>query len=238
MIRLAGIERVFRVGEEAVHALRGVDLAIDKGEYLSIMGPSGSGKSTLLNLLGLLDRPNTGRYELDGRDVTGLTDDEQARVRREKIGFVFQFFHLVPRLTAEQNIELPMVLAGIDPHERRQRLATLLAEYGLEARARHRPDQLSGGQCQRVAIARAMSMRPAVILADEPTGNLDRHTGQDVMAVLERVHHDGGTLILVTHDPEIGRRAHRRLRMRDGEIVGDETAGGGDGGTRLPPSRP
>jgi putative ABC transport system ATP-binding protein len=222
MIRLAGIERVFRVGEEEVHALRGVDLAIGKGEYLSIMGPSGSGKSTLLNLLGLLDRPNAGRYELDGRDVTGLTDDEQARVRREKIGFVFQFFHLVPRLTAEQNIELPMVLAGIDPVERRRRLATLLAECGLEARARHRPDQLSGGQCQRVAIARAMSMQPAVILADEPTGNLDRHTGQDVMAVLERVHHAGGTVILVTHDPEIGQRAHRRLRMRDGAIVGDD----------------
>ncbi|MCC6879386.1 MAG: ABC transporter ATP-binding protein [Rhodocyclaceae bacterium] len=234
MIRLSGIERVFRVGEEEVHALRAVDLSIDKGEYLSIMGPSGSGKSTLLNLLGLLDRPNAGRYELDGRDVTGLTDDEQARVRREKIGFVFQFFHLVPRLTAEQNIELPMVLAGIDPVERRRRLATLLAEYGLEPRARHRPDQLSGGQCQRVAIARAMSMRPAVILADEPTGNLDRHTGQEVMTVLERVHHDGGTVILVTHDPEIGERAHRKLRMRDGAIVSDETAGGANGGTRAP----
>ena len=222
MIRLRGIERIFRVGEEQVHALRGVDLDIAAGEYLSIMGPSGSGKSTLLNLIGLLDRPNAGRYELDQRDVTGLSDDEQSRVRREKIGFVFQFFHLVPRLTAEQNIELPMVLAGIDPAERSGRLRTLLAEYGLEARARHRPDQLSGGQCQRVAIARAMSMRPAVILADEPTGNLDRHTGQDVMAVLERVHHGGGTVLLVTHDPEIGGRAHRRLRMVDGAVVSDE----------------
>jgi putative ABC transport system ATP-binding protein len=222
MIRLAGIERVFRVGEEEVHALRGVDLAIDKGEYLSIMGPSGSGKSTLLNLIGLLDRPNAGRYELDGRDVTGLTDDEQARVRREKIGFVFQFFHLVPRLTAEQNIELPMVLAGIDPAERRRRLATLLAEYGLEARARHRPDQLSGGQCQRVAIARAMSMQPAVILADEPTGNLDRHTGQEVINVLEQLHAAGGTLVIVTHDAEIGGRAKRRIRIVDGQIVADE----------------
>ena len=232
MIRLRGIERIFRVGEEEVHALRGVDLDIAAGEYLSIMGPSGSGKSTLLNLIGLLDRPNAGRYELDQRDVTGLSDDEQSRVRREKIGFVFQFFHLVPRLTAEQNIELPMVLAGIDPAERSERLRKLLAEYGLEARARHRPDQLSGGQCQRVAIARAMSMRPAVILADEPTGNLDRHTGQDVMAVLERVHHGGGTVLLVTHDPEIGGRAHRRLRMVDGAVVSDEKAGGGgDGGT-------
>jgi putative ABC transport system ATP-binding protein len=224
MICLRGIERVFRMGEEEVHALRGVNLDIAAGEYLSIMGPSGSGKSTLLNLIGLLDRPNAGSYELDERDVTGLGDDEQARVRREKIGFVFQFFHLVPRLTAEQNVELPMVLAGIDPAERSERLKKLLADYGLEARARHRPDQLSGGQCQRVAIARAMSMRPAVILADEPTGNLDRHTGQEVMAVLERVHHGGGTVILVTHDPEIGQRAHRRLRMRDGEIVGDEMA--------------
>jgi putative ABC transport system ATP-binding protein len=222
MIRLQGIERVFRVGEESVHALRGVSLDIAGGEYLSIMGPSGSGKSTLLNLIGLLDRPSAGRYELDGSDVTALGDDEQARVRREKIGFVFQFFHLVPRLTAEQNIELPMVLAGVDPAERRERLRTLLAEYGLEARARHRPDQLSGGQCQRVAIARAMSMRPSVILADEPTGNLDRHTGQEVMAVLERVHDAGGTLLLVTHDPEIGGRAHRRLRMVDGAVVSDE----------------
>jgi putative ABC transport system ATP-binding protein len=232
MIRLRGIERVFRVGEEEVHALRSVSLDIARGEYLSIMGPSGSGKSTLLNLIGLLDRPNAGRYEFDERDVTGLSDDEQARVRREKIGFVFQFFHLVPRLTAEQNVELPMVLAGIDPAERRERLKKLLAEYGLEARARHRPDQLSGGQCQRVAIARAMCMRPAVLLADEPTGNLDRQTGQEVMGVLERVHREGGTVLLVTHDPEIGGRAHRRLRMVDGAVVSDEKVdGGGNGGT-------
>jgi putative ABC transport system ATP-binding protein len=222
MIRLSGIERVFRIGGEEVHALRSVTLEIGAGEYVSIMGPSGSGKSTLLNVVGLLDRPSAGRYELDGRDVTDLSDDEQAQVRRERIGFVFQFFHLVPRLTAGQNIELPMVLAGIDPAERRARLARLLDEYGLEERARHRPDELSGGQCQRVAIARAMSMRPALILADEPTGNLDRHTGQEVIAVLERVHHDGGTVMLVTHDPEIGARAHRRLRMVDGAVVSDE----------------
>jgi putative ABC transport system ATP-binding protein len=224
MIRLRGIERVFRIGGEEVHALRRVTLEIARGEYVSIMGPSGSGKSTLLNVVGLLDRPSAGRYELDGRDVTDLSDDEQARVRRERIGFVFQFFHLVPRLTAEQNIELPMVLAGIEPVERRARRARLLAEYGLEARAHHRPDELSGGQCQRVAIARAMSMRPALILADEPTGNLDRQTGQEVIAVLERVHHDGGTVMLVTHDPEIGARAHRRLRMVDGAVASDEQA--------------
>jgi putative ABC transport system ATP-binding protein len=222
MIRLTGIERTFIVGEEAVHALRGVSLEIAAGEYLSIMGPSGSGKSTLLNVIGLLDRPSAGVYELDQRDVTGLNDDDLARVRREKIGFVFQFFHLVPRLSAEQNIELPMVLAGIDPSERRERIDRLLAEYGLENRAQHRPDQLSGGQCQRVAIARAMAMGPSVILADEPTGNLDRHTGQEVMAVLERVHHGGGTVLLVTHDPEIGSRAHRRLRMVDGAVVADD----------------
>ena len=221
MIRLAGIERVFVVGDEEVHALRAVDLEIRQGEYLSIMGPSGSGKSTLLNVIGLLDRPNAGIYALDERDVTGLSDDELARVRREKIGFVFQFFHLVPRLTAEQNIALPMVLAGVDPARRAQRLEQLLREYGLEDRANHRPDQLSGGQCQRVAIARAVSMQPGVILADEPTGNLDRHTGQEVMAVLERVHQAGGTVVLVTHDPEIGSRSHRRLRMIDGKIVSD-----------------
>jgi putative ABC transport system ATP-binding protein len=222
MLELATVAKHYRLGGHVVRALDGFDLKIERGEYVSIMGPSGSGKSTLLNVVGLLDRPSAGRYELDRRDVTDLSDDEQARVRRERIGFVFQFFHLVPRLTAAQNIELPMVLAGIDPAERRTRLARLLAEYGLEARSHHRPDELSGGQCQRVAIARAMSMRPAIILADEPTGNLDRHTGQEVIAVLERVHHEGGTVLLVTHDPELGARAHRRLRMVDGAVAADE----------------
>ena len=226
MIRLRGIERVFVVGGEEVHALRSVDLEIRQGEYLSIMGPSGSGKSTLLNVVGLLDRPSAGSYALDERDVTALDDDELARARREKMGFVFQFFHLVPRLSAAQNIALPMVLAGVAPGERAARLEQLLGEYGLEDRAHHRPDQLSGGQCQRVAIARAMSMRPSVILADEPTGNLDRHTGQEVIAVLERLHDSGGTLVLVTHDGELGARAHRRLRMVDGRIVGDERSRG------------
>jgi len=225
VIELAGIERVFVVGGEEVHALRSLDLAIGQSEYISIMGPSGSGKSTLLNLVGLLDRPNAGTYVLDGRDVTGLGDDELARVRREKIGFVFQFFHLVPRLTAAQNIALPMVLAGVDPAEREGRLDALLREYGLEDRARHRPDQLSGGQCQRVAIARAMSMRPGVILADEPTGNLDRHSGQEVLNLLEKLHASGGTLLVVTHDPEIGGRAKRTLRMVDGRIVSDARTG-------------
>ena len=223
MIRLAGIARTFLVGGEKVHALRKVDIDIARGEYLSIMGPSGSGKSTLLNIIGLLDRPDAGTYELDARNVTALSDDELARVRREKIGFVFQFFHLIPRLTAEQNIELPMVLAGIEPAERKRRLTRLLGEYGLGERAGHRPDQLSGGQCQRVAIARAMSMGPTVLLADEPTGNLDRHTGQEVLGVLERVHQDGGTVVIVTHDPEVGARSRRRLRMLDGDVVSDES---------------
>jgi len=223
MIQLSGIKRVFQVGDEEVQALRGIDLTIAAGEYVSIMGPSGSGKSSLLNIIGLLDRPNQGRYELDGRDVTGLSDDELARVRREKIGFVFQFFHLVPRLTAARNIELPMVLAGIEPAERQSRLKTLLAQYGLENRATHRPDQLSGGQCQRVAIARAMSMQPGVILADEPTGNLDSNTGKEVMALLEGLHQAGGTLIMVTHDHDLGARAHRRLRLVDGQIASDES---------------
>ena len=231
MIRFTGIERTFVVGGETVRALRSVTLEISQGEYLSIMGPSGSGKSTLLNVIGLLDRPNAGTYELDGRDVTGLSDDELARVRREKMGFVFQFFHLVPRLSAEQNIELPMVLAGIEPGERRKRLVRLLADYGLEDRARHRPEQLSGGQCQRVAIARAMSMGPPVILADEPTGNLDRHTGQEVMAVLERLHGNGGTVVVVTHDPEIGSHADRTLRMIDGAVISDERAADRNRGT-------
>ncbi|MGH8677315.1 MAG: ABC transporter ATP-binding protein, partial [Burkholderiales bacterium] len=179
MISLQGIERIFQVGDQQVHALAQVDLEVGAGEYLSIMGPSGSGKSSLLNIIGLLDRPSAGTYCLDGRDVTAFSDQEQARVRREKIGFVFQFFHLVPRLTAVDNVQLPMVLDGIATAERRHRATELLQAYGLGDRMHHRPDQLSGGQRQRVAIARATIMRPAVILADEPTGNLDRASGKD-----------------------------------------------------------
>ncbi len=222
MIRLEGIQRIFQVGEQAVHALADVDLSIGAGEYLSIMGPSGSGKSTLLNLIGLLDRPSAGLYRLDERDVTGLSDEEQARVRREKIGFVFQFFHLIPRLSAAANIELPLLLAGVPAAERKTRVSRLIEDYGLAERADHRPDQLSGGQRQRVAIARATVMQPRVILADEPTGNLDRATGQEVMSILEGLAAGGVTLILVTHDPEIGHRAKRKLRMVDGRIVADQ----------------
>ena len=221
LIALSGIERVFHLGDSEVHALHQLDLAIAAGEYVAVMGPSGSDKSTLLNLLGLLDRPNAGTYRLEGRDVTTLSPVEQARVRSERIGFVFQSFHLVPRLTAAENIALPMVLAGILPAERKQRVERALHDYGLANRAGHRPDQLSGGQRQRVAIARATIMRPAMLLADEPTGNLDRATGEEVMRLLEELNGQGVTLIVVTHDAVLGARAHRQLRMEDGELRED-----------------
>ena len=221
LIELSGIERVFTLGDSEVHALRKLDLTVESGEYLAIMGASGSGKSTLLNLLGLLDHPNGGIYRLEGRDVTTLSAEEQAQVRRERIGFVFQSFHLVPRLTAAENIALPMMLAGIAPAERNARVKQALEDYGLASRGDHRPDQLSGGQRQRVAIARATIMRPAMILADEPTGNLDRATGEDVMALLEGLNASGVTLIVVTHDPVLGARARRRIVMQDGSKVED-----------------
>jgi putative ABC transport system ATP-binding protein len=224
MIHLAGVQRVFQVGDEEVHALRDVTLDIQKGEYASIMGPSGSGKSTLLNILGLLDRPTSGTYLLDGTDTTALSDEEQSRVRREKIGFVFQFFHLVPRLTAAENVELPLVLAGVAPDVRAPRVARLLSEFGIARRSRHRPDQLSGGERKRVAIARAMVMEPAAILADEPTGNLDQHTGKEVIHLLEELNARGMTLILVTHDVELGGRARRHIRTLDGRIQLDSAA--------------
>ena len=221
MIEFSDVSRTFVVGEQEVSALCRINLNLAAGEYVSIMGPSGSGKSTLLNLVGLLDRPSSGTYRLDGMDVTTLNDEQQARVRREKIGFVFQFFHLVPRLSAAMNIELPLVLAGVAPQERKERVAKLLESYSLTDRASHRPDQLSGGQRQRVAIARATIMHPAVLLADEPTGNLDQATGKEVMALLEQLVDQGVTLILVTHDPALGQRAARQVRMVDGQIVSD-----------------
>ena len=221
MIELNSVHRIFQVGDQEVHALNDVSLTISAGEYVSLMGPSGSGKSTLLNILGLLDKPTEGGYVFDGRNTTALTDEEQAAVRGRKIGFVFQFFHLVPRLTATENIELPMMLAGIMPAERQTRVKEALQDVGIEDRARHRPDQLSGGQRQRVAIARATIMRPSVLLADEPTGNLDRASGKDVIDILERLNSNGITLIIVTHDPEIGGRAGRQLKMVDGRFVSD-----------------
>ncbi len=223
-IRLSGIERVFHLGDSEVHALSALNLTIAAGEYVAVMGPSGSGKSTLLNLLGLLDRPDAGRYLLEGRDVSALSPEEQALVRSRRIGFVFQSFHLVPRLTAFDNIALPMMLAGVSPKEREVRVARALKDYGLEDRAGHRPEELSGGQRQRVAIARATIMEPAMILADEPTGNLDRATGDEVVHLLEGLNSRGVTLIVVTHDPGIGSRAKRQLLMEDGQLRHDSAS--------------
>ncbi|MGA7180589.1 MAG: ABC transporter ATP-binding protein [Thiobacillaceae bacterium] len=222
MIRLSEIQRIFHMGDQEVRALDGISLDIAAGEYVSIQGSSGSGKSTLLNVIGLLDHPDSGRYELEGRDVTNLTEQERAQVRQKKVGFVFQSFHLVPRLTARENIELPLMLAGVTPTERHSRVAEVLEDYGLLDRASHRPAELSGGQRQRVAIARATVMDPAVLLADEPTGNLDHTTGREVIALLEKLNGMGTLLILVTHDPELGERARRKIHMRDGHIIGDE----------------
>jgi putative ABC transport system ATP-binding protein len=221
VIVLRGIERLFPVGDQTVAALRGVDLHLAAGEYAAIMGPSGSGKSTLLNILGLLDRPDAGTYALAGIETTTLGEEPRAALRRERIGFIFQSFHLIPRLSAADNVALPLVLAGVAPRERRERVAASLAALGLGPRALHRPDQLSGGQRQRVAIARATVMAPALILADEPTGNLDRASGAEVIQALEALNARGLTLILVTHDPQLGARARRRIRMEDGAIAED-----------------
>jgi putative ABC transport system ATP-binding protein len=225
VIELEGVSRAFQVGGQTVHALQEVSLTLGRGEYVSVMGPSGSGKSTLLNVLGLLDHPTRGAYRLDGQDVTTLDDATLARIRRERIGFVFQFFHLVPRLTAAENVELPLTLAGVSVAQRRERVRDALAAYGLADRMAHRPDQLSGGQRQRVAIARATVMAPALLLADEPTGNLDRASGQEVVRLLEGLVERGITLVLVTHDPELGQRARRRVRMLDGRVVADRPGG-------------
>lgn len=221
MIRLTDIQRDFQVGDQQVHALRDINLQVAAGEYISIMGPSGSGKSTLLNMIGLLDQPTAGHYQLDGQDVTTLSDEQQARTRREKIGFVFQFFHLVPRLTAAQNIALPLMLSGMNEKERNKKVAQALAQMGITDRAAHRPDQLSGGQRQRVAIARATVIGPAVLLADEPTGNLDSASGIEVVRILEQLNANGLTLLVVTHDEALGRRAKRRIHMIDGAIERD-----------------
>jgi putative ABC transport system ATP-binding protein len=221
LIELKGIDRVFHLGDSEVHALRDVNLIIKQGEYISVMGPSGSGKSTLLNLLGLLDQPNSGAYLLDGRDVTTLNPDEQAKVRSQRVGFIFQSFHLVPRLSAAANIELPLVLSGIDVKERSKRVSQAINDYGLADRAHHKPNELSGGQRQRVAIARATVTQPALLLADEPTGNLDRATGEEVVSLLETLNSQGMTLVVVTHDQAVGSRANRQIKMVDGSVVSD-----------------
>jgi putative ABC transport system ATP-binding protein len=222
LIALERIKRSFVLGDSVVNAIDSVDLAIGAGEYVSIMGPSGSGKSTLLNLVALLDRPSEGAYHFDGREVVGLDDDALAAIRRESIGFVFQSFHLVPRLTAAGNIELPLTLAGVAPAARRERVAAMLEAMGLTDRGGHRPAELSGGQRQRVAIARAMVAAPRLLLADEPTGNLDSHSGELVVELLEGLWREHGvTLIVVTHDAALGRRARRRIRLVDGRVDAD-----------------
>jgi putative ABC transport system ATP-binding protein len=219
VIRLERIARVYDVGGRPLHALRDVSEEIRAGEHVAIMGPSGSGKSTLLHLLGCLDRPSAGSYAFDGREVSGLDDEELTRLRRHHIGFVFQFFHLVPRLTALDNVALPLLFAGVAPHERRERALHALAAVGLAERATHRPDQLSGGERQRAALARATIMAPRLLLADEPTGNLDTLSGRQVLDVLERLNAQGLTLVVVTHDPGIARRAGRVLVLVDGRVV-------------------
>lgn len=217
MIQLEHIHRYFQVGEHTVHALNDINLAINKGEYVSIMGPSGSGKSTLLNIIALLDRPSSGRYVLNDLDVIQRSDDELAQIRRENIGFVFQFFHVIPRLTAAENVEMPMILAGINSKERKQRVQEALVAVNLEDRTHHKPNQLSGGQLQRVAIARAMIMRPEVVLADEPTGNLDSKSGLEIIGLLENLNKQGVTLVMITHDQALGNRAPRRIKIVDGK---------------------
>jgi putative ABC transport system ATP-binding protein len=226
MIELEGVYRTYRMGEETLHALDDVSETIEGGGYVAVMGPSGSGKSTLLNVIGCLDRPTRGVYRLDGQDVGALSEDEVSAIRRDKIGFVFQTFHLVPRLTAEENVAFPMVFAGIARPERQTRAARALAAVGLERRARHRPSELSGGERQRVAIARATILAPRLLLADEPTGNLDSAAGRQVMQLLGQMNARGLTLMVVTHDPAVAARAQRVLVMRDGRIV--ERLSGGD----------
>lgn len=222
MIELQDICRNFKVGDETVHALDKVSLQIKQGDYISVMGPSGSGKSTLLNILGLLDQSNSGSYKFAGTELTQLEEEQRARFRRENIGFIFQSFHLIPRLTAAANIALPLTLAGMATAERTRRVLQALQSLDMVERAEHRPAQLSGGQQQRVAIARAMIMHPPLLLADEPTGNLDSHSSREVIETLENLNREGLTLIVVTHDLQLGKRARRRIRMVDGMISADQ----------------
>jgi putative ABC transport system ATP-binding protein len=216
---MRGIRRDFTVGDSVVHALAGVDLDVAAGEMIAIMGPSGSGKSTLLNILGCLDRPTAGSYDLDGEPVAALPPDRLADIRQRKIGFVFQSFHLLARMSALRNVELPMIFAGTSASERRARALQALERVGLAHRAEHRPNQLSGGERQRVAIARAVVMHPAILLADEPTGNLDSESGEAVLQLLQRMHAEGLTILVVTHNPDVGGRTDRILRMHDGRFV-------------------
>lgn len=222
MIEISDLTKLYHMGDEEVAALAGVSLAIARGEHVAVIGPSGSGKSSLMNILGGLDRPTAGTYRFDGEDVGHFDDDQLAAFRRRRIGFVFQSFQLLPRLSALQNVELPMIYAGLRPAERRARAASLLERVGLASRAGHKPTQMSGGQQQRVAIARALANSPDLLLADEPTGALDSHTGAEVLALFRELNADGLTLVLVTHDAEVAGQADRRIAFRDGLVVSDE----------------
>jgi putative ABC transport system ATP-binding protein len=221
VIALDRIAKVYGHGETAVHALRGVSLAVERGEYVAIMGTSGSGKSTLMHILGLLDQPSSGSYRLDGVDVAGLDEGAQSLVRSRRIGFVFQAFNLIPRTTAAANVELPLSYAKVSRTERRRRVAAALAQVGLSDRAGHKPNQLSGGQQQRVAVARALVTAPSLLLADEPTGNLDSRSTADILDLFDRLHGSGRTIILITHEDEVAERAGRVIRLRDGDVVSD-----------------
>jgi putative ABC transport system ATP-binding protein len=221
LIDIQDVRRVYRMGENEVAALQGVSVQIEHGEFVTIMGPSGSGKSTLMHLLGCLDRPTAGRYLLDGTPVETLQDLEMSRLRNRKVGFIFQSFNLIPQLTVVENIELPLVYAAMTREERRERAQELLGAVGLQHRGGHRPTELSGGECQRVAIARALANRPPLLLADEPTGNLDTRTGTEILNIFKSLHEGGTTLVLVTHDPEVAKWSERIIAMRDGRVERD-----------------
>jgi putative ABC transport system ATP-binding protein len=221
VIEIAGVTKLYKMGAETIHALRGVTLQIRRNEYLAIMGPSGSGKSTLMNLLGCLDTPTAGHYEFNGKKVAAMGDDELAGIRNREIGFVFQTFNLLPRSDALHNVELPLIYAGLPRPERRERAVRALEDVGLGHRLHHKPSELSGGQCQRVAIARALVNHPSIILADEPTGNLDSKTGDEIMALFEQLYASGHTLIVVTHEEDIARHARRIVRLHDGLVATD-----------------
>jgi putative ABC transport system ATP-binding protein len=221
LIETHDLWKTYVMGSEEIHALRGVSIAIQRGEYVAIMGPSGSGKSTLMNLIGCLDTPSKGSYLLNGKQVSQMNDDELARIRNEEIGFVFQTFNLLPRATALHNVELPLVYAGVAAKDRIERAKGALAKVELESRMSHRPNELSGGQRQRVAIARALVNNPSILLADEPTGNLDSKTGVEIMALFERLHESGNTIVVVTHEADIAAHAHRVIHIRDGQVEND-----------------